>query len=413
MRKLLLFPFMVGLAWNAVAQDSTAAKPDGALTVSGYVDAYYNYAFNKPKSGSLLGGGGSGRAFDRTTDQFSLGLVQLKTMYSSSKVDIVADLTFGPNAELGNFGNLPAVSANPAFTSLYGTSAAIKQAYGTYKATDKLSFTVGQFGTHIGYEVIDAPVNFHYSLSNLFNNGPFYHVGAKVNYAISDKLAVMGGVVNNWDNLLDNNEQKSVIGQVYIKPTDGFNVYLNYIGGDNDELAPYKITSAKRYGEYNRHLYDLTTGYQLTDKFYVGLNAAYGYYVGKNSVVEDQIKALTANAAKFKDSSRTRLDWGGVAIYTTYKVSDVFTIGARYEYFEDYFGVRYLGGTMPAAAGAANPKVNNNSLTITGAFTLANGNFILKPEFRFDGSSVALYEDKNGGAIKEQKTIGLATIFKF
>jgi len=40
---------------------------------------------------------------------------------------------------------------------MIGTSAAIKQAYFTYKATEKLSFTVGQFGTHVGYEVNRCP----------------------------------------------------------------------------------------------------------------------------------------------------------------------------------------------------------------------------------------------------------------
>lgn len=428
MRKLLFIPLMTSLVWNTFAQDSTAAKPDGALTVSGYIDTYYNHAFNNPKSGSLLGPGGSGRAFDRTVDQFSLGLVQIKTAYSSSKVDIVADLTFGPNAELGNFGNVnnQAYTAgvnlytNPTVANIYGTSAAIKQAYGTYKATDKLSFTVGQFGTHIGYEVIDAPVNYHYSLSNLFNNGPFYHVGAKANYAVSDKIAVMAGLVNNWDNLFDNNKQKSVIAQLYLKPKDGFNVYLNYIGGDGDDGFTYRLTPTKPFDQYNRHLYDLTTGYQVTDKFYVGLNAAYGYYIGKTNAIEDAIIATTASVAKFDDSSRTRLDWGGIAVYTTYAISDVVGIGVRYEYFEDYFGVRYMGAFVTDANNPAVAKVKNNSLTVTMPITLANGNFILKPEFRFDGNDQAIYENNKdddgngfGEAIKEQKTIGLAAIFKF
>ncbi|GAB3639345.1 hypothetical protein GCM10027422_49360 [Hymenobacter arcticus] len=89
--------------------------------------------------------------------------------------------------------------------------AAIKQAYFTYRATPKLSFTVGQFGTHIGYAVIDAPLNYNYSLSNLFNNGPFYHLGLKVGYSFNDRAALMLGVANNWDNLTDDNTQKSLI----------------------------------------------------------------------------------------------------------------------------------------------------------------------------------------------------------
>ncbi len=431
MRKLtLLALMMIGMVWGAKAQDSTAAvADDGKLSLSGYIDTYYNHAFNNPQSGSLMGNGGAGasRAFDRTTDQFSLGLVQFKATYSSSKVDIVADLTFGPNAELGNFGNVnnyAYTGANPVgvnlyqspkFANLYGSSAAIKQAYGTWKATSKLSFTVGQFGTHIGYEVIDAPVNYHYSLSNLFNNGPFYHVGAKANYTVSDKVSVMLGLVNNWDNLFDNNKNKSVVAQVYLKPIKGLNVYLNYIGGNGDDGLPSKgffISSGSNgnsaKGNYNRHLYDITAGYQLTKKFYVGLNAAYGYYVGNNKATEDAIKGYAAGASsKFTDSSKTKLDWGGVAIYANYAINDWIGIGIRYEHFEDYFGVRYIG------AFATGGSAVNNSITITAPITLANGHFIVKPEFRYDGSDQYIYENHNGVGIKEQTTIGLATIFKW
>ena len=81
----------------------------------------------------------AGRAFDRLNDQFALGLVQTKFSYSDKHADLVIDLTFGPNAELGNFGNQrlsPSgqgyatgyFPSNPNQSILYGTSAAIKQA---------------------------------------------------------------------------------------------------------------------------------------------------------------------------------------------------------------------------------------------------------------------------------------------
>jgi hypothetical protein len=180
MKKTLLSLLLTSSSSLAFAQ--TDSTDTGKLSISGYLDSYYLTAFNRPKSGNLLGVDQlAGRAFDRLTDQFALGLVQVKLGYASRKTDMVVDLTFGPNAELGNFGNTAGAlngyrPQSPYGAALYGTSAAIKQVYFTYRATPKLSFTVGQFGTHIGYEVIDAPLNYHYSLSNLFNNGPFYHV---------------------------------------------------------------------------------------------------------------------------------------------------------------------------------------------------------------------------------------------
>jgi hypothetical protein len=426
------------------AQDAADSTDTGKLTVSGYIDTYYLHAFNKPVSGNLMGNtapgnaafGGfpAGRAFDRLTDQFALGLVQIKSVYTTKKSEMVIDLTFGPNAELGNFGNQRAnlsVAAggnngyvtgffpNNAYqNSLYGTSAAIKQAYFTYKATSKLSFTVGQFGTHIGYEVIDAPVNYHYSLSNLFNNGPFYHVGLKGNYAFSDKVGLMVGIVNNWDALTDWKTQKSAIAQLFISPTKGWNMYLNYIGGHNDDgfKANGRVSNAAYPNfpsAYNRHLWDITTGYQITDKFYLGLNAAYGFYSASNDTNSlATFKAISAAGSK-DGKSKSTLGWGGIAFYANYAISDMVGIGARYEHFQDKYGVRYLGAT-------------NNSITITAPITLAAGHVIVKPEFRMDTSPSAwgtntvtgktnYYYEKgsNGESSKSQTTLGCAFIYKY
>ncbi len=381
------------------------------LTISGYIDSYYLHAFNNPKSGNLMGadqgnptglnaGYPVGRAFDRVTDQFSLGLVQTKFAYSNSKSDLVIDLTFGPNAELGNFGNTTGstnlwLTSNNYVRQMYGTSAAIKQAYFSYKATEKLSFTVGQFGTHIGYEVIDAPINYNYSLSNLFNNGPFYHVGAKANYAVSDKIGLMAGLVNNWDNLFDNNKQKSAIGQIYITPVEGFNIYLNYIGGHGDDtyLTTVAAASSSPYLEsYTRNLFDLTTGYQISSKFYMGVNAAYGFY--KFNVAAADEGAITALYGSTKPS------WGGVAVYSNYAISDVLGIGVRYENFNDDKYVRYIG-------------TKNTSLTVTAPITLADGHLLVKPELRIDKAAKNYYEDKDGNAVKGQQTFGVAFIYKY
>jgi hypothetical protein len=413
LRMALLYVSSLAAMAPALAQDPTpeAKEEKPKITMSGYIDSYIIHAFNNPKSGTLMGNssanGGApvGRAFDRLNDQFSLGLVQTKFTYSDKKSDLVIDLTFGPNAELGNFGNTRGstnlwVPSNGYQNQLIGTSAAIKQAYFTYKATEKLSFTVGQFGTHIGYEVIDAPINYHYSLSNLFNNGPFYHIGFKTNYVVTDKVTVMAGLVNNWDNLFDNNSQKSAVGQVYINPVKGFNIYLNYIGGYGDDtyLTTKAASTNSPYLEnYTRQLFDLTTGYQITTKFYVGLNAAYGFYNFKAKGADAD--AIVAMYGSSKPS------WGGVALYSNYAINDVIGIGARYEYFDDQHAVRYIG-------------TRNTSLTVTMPVTLADGHIIFKPEFRADmahqkAGEVGYYEDKNGNGTNSQQTFGAAFIYKY
>jgi len=457
---LLLF---FGLLTLKAQTDSAATedKDEGKLTFGGYIDSYYLHAFNRPTTGNLMGMaangmggagsvGGAGRAFDRLTDQFALGLVQFKAMYSNKKSDMVIDLTFGPNAELGQFGNqraiAPPTSATPAGTNsfstyaagyypangnqsmLYNTSAAIKQAYWTYKATSKLSFTAGQFGTHVGYEVIDAPLNYNYSLSNLFNNGPFYHIGAKASYVFSDRISLMAGLVNNWDDLTAWTKQKDVIAQLFLNPFHKWNIYLNYIGGHDDDgfksqygtviagaptgptpgnFANQNIayTNPFQTTNYNRNLFDLTTGWQVSGKLYFGLNAAAGEY---NISTHGATTPDLANYLKTTFGS-THPKWGGVALYSNYQITDWLGVGVRAEHFDDRHQVRYICAV-------------NNALTITAPITLATGHLILKPEFRFDESptvngGVNYYEGqyKNGAvqSRKTQTTLGMAVIYKY
>jgi hypothetical protein len=372
------------------AQDSTATE--SPLTITGYTDTYYFKNFNNPRNGSNLGASGFERIFDQKENQFQLGLVQTKFAYSNAKSDVVVDLTFGPNADLGNYGN----TMSPLSVDLTSTALTIKQAYMTYKFTDKFSVTAGQFGTHIGYEVIDAPVNYNYSLSNLFGNGPFYHLGLKANYAFTDKVGLMVGVVNNWDSNFDNNKFKTGIAQLFISPVEGWNLYLNWIGGneettldDDDNLIINGDGLAKGF----KTMVDLTTSYQLTESFLLGLNYAYGSYKPKG------FDAKT---------------WGGAALYANYAFSDVFGLGIRAEYFDNTQGVQYLTNALGGGTDVT-------SLTLTGNITLADGHLLVKPEIRYDkykkldgaGVPQQLMDDDGNFTKDSQATAGFAFIYKF
>lgn len=393
MKKTLTTVFSLLLGFSMFSQEKTEDK--GKFTFSGYIDSYYMANFNNPMNRNNLGESSTARAFDQKAGQFSLGLVQTKMTYSTAKLDIVGDLTFGPNADLGNYGNVigrvgAAYDANGVAIPTTGTSLAIKQAYVTWKATDKLSLTMGQFGTHIGYEVIDAPVNYHYSLSNLFNNGPFYHVGLKAQYTFSDKVYLMAGIVNNVDNLDDNNRAKGLIAQLFLSPVSGWNIYLNAITSNEANADAKGITPDANYS-----LFDLTTTYQITPKFMIGVNAASGSQKG-------DYQTLTSNP-KFSKTSGT---WGGAALYTNYSISDVFSIGARYESFINQDGVRALRKSDGTG-------VTVNSLTVTTTFTVADGHLLIKPEFRSDSYDKNFFTDGDGKAQNSQATFGLAVIAKF
>jgi hypothetical protein len=372
MKKILSLAAAAFFASANIAQaqedsSSPAAGSKGTLDLTGYVDTYYQYNLNRPASGF-----NTGRIFDLNHNQFNLGLVQTMFTYSKDRVTVVADLTFGPNADLGNFGN-------------EGTARFIKQAFIAYDLSDKFTFTIGQFGTHIGYELIDAPLNYNYSLSYLFGNGPFYHTGAKLDYSPSDRFGLMLGVLNGWDGLQDFNDKKSIAAQVFVSPVEGFEVYANWIGGDE-----YNTLSA--FGDHAgsfTSLFDLTTSYNISDAVKIGFNGAYGSFkTGASEVFEGDPWS--------KDAT-----WKGGALYLNFNTSETFGFGVRGEYFSDPSGVRYFG------------PVDVKALTLTADIKLAKGKFNIKPELRHDVSKDNFFEDNLGYGKKNQTTVGAAFIYSF
>ncbi|MCP9769807.1 porin [Lacihabitans sp. LS3-19] len=341
-------------------------KPN-PLSFSGYVDTYYFANFNGVQSN--LGASGFERIFDQKANNFQVGLAQLKTTYTTDKVTGVIDLTFGNHGDLGNYGN----ALSPMGSQFGTTGLAIKQAYMTWAMTDKISLTGGQYGTNVGYEVIDAPANFNYSLSNMFGNGPFYHTGVKLDVAPTDNFAFMLGLTNGLDSKDDNNKSKGFQAQVSFNPVENWSVYLNYFGSD-EGVDEKNVVS----------WYDLTTSFQVTEKFLVGVNAVTG-----------------------KNNTGT---WGGAALYLNGYVSEKFAIGTRLEYFSNKDGGIYL-------VDADGAGVSTTGITITGNYDVSP-NLKLKPEYRFDSykneaGTFQLYDKAGALTKKSQSTLGAALIFYF
>jgi Putative beta-barrel porin-2, OmpL-like. bbp2 len=403
---------------------TTPAKPaegeeeevNGKLTVSGYLDSYFFTNFNKPASRDNMGQSGVGRGFDRRVDQFSLGMVQTVFTYKNKKSEAVADLAFGPSAQYGNYGNVPN------FGSAYGwavgndvfTAILIKQAYIKYNATDKLSFTMGQFGTHIGYEYIDAPLNFFYSINHTFNSGiPFYHTGLKATYAFSGKVSLMLGVVNGFDYVQDNNRSKGLIGQLSLAPAEGFTVYLNYINSNESNADATGKTPAGNFT-----VYDLNGGYQISEKFFVGYWAMYGTQKGELGSPGTFIPA--------DGDVDTKKSWYGANLYLTYALTDKVSIGFRGEHFDNKSGARGLRN-FKQTGDVLNPVqaigATANTFTIGSTITLADGHLLLKPELRSDifdklkgslNENAQQFMDSKGNFSKNsQTTLGMAAVYKF
>ncbi len=333
---------------NTPAVEAEPAEPEPAkLQISGFVDAYYQYSFNKNPFPT---------SFTETHNSITPGMANV-VFSKEGKFGFVADLAVGPRAEVAN--------------GYSGTTLAlIKQLYISYGVTDAVTLTLGNFGTHVGYEVIDAPANINYSTSYMFSNGPFYHTGLKANVALSEKFGVMVGIFDDTDSKIDEVSGKHY-GAQFSYEDGGLAAYVNYIGGKEDDTNPQD--------EIFGNQVDLTATYTVSDAFGLGLNTTYKTVKGKE----------TAEA-----------NWFGAALYANYAFSDKFTLGLRGEYIGDEDGL--ISGVVDNSI---------TSLTLSGNIHLGPITFI--PEFRLDNAAKDAFLNADDEPSKTSSALIFAAVYQF
>ena len=344
---------------SANAQDSTVAP----LKISGSVDGYYRYNFSNGDGGVL--GNNSSTSFTSTNNTFQLGMASIKAEYTKGKVGVVADLGFGPRAEEFSYADSKTLQA-------------VKQAYIFYSVSDKVKFTFGKFGTHIGYELLDPQLNKNYSMSYMFTNGPFSHTGLKADFALGGGTGIMLGVANPIDVTAPTNGDapKTLIAQVS-HVASSFSVFLNYAGYFGAKNSMPTASSLNQIG--------LTASATISDKFSIGYDGT--VQLLKNEIIDKSTK------------------WWGSALYLNLNASEKFGLTLRGEYFGDKkYGIK--------VSDANGDGVNVFEATLSGNYKV--GNFTLIPEFRLDNaSSDLLYSKKDGDATKSTASFLVAAVFAF
>lgn len=317
------------------AEEKEEEEPSFSLT--GYVDAYYqgNLSSSEAEGEAPLAFGSS---FTSLTNTFGIGNVNLLAEKTVGKVSFVGQIGFGPRAVDANS------DSNLGFEDNVFSST-VQQLFVAYSPSESVTITLGNFGTFVGYEVIDAPANMNYSMSYLFSNGPFYHTGAKVDFAIGKGFGAMVGVFNDTDSKFDDIEGKHFGGQLSYS-SDAVGIYLNAITGKEAE----NVVGEEDLTEFQ---VDLTATYQVSESFMLGLNTS------------SYSTSFDGNAAG---------GFFGTALYATAGLSETADLSFRGEYF---------AGT--AAEGDDTDQPSVLALTLSGNFTV--GDLRIIPEFRLDTGS--------------------------
>jgi hypothetical protein len=345
MKKVCLLLCLLSIAaFTVKAQDS--AKTDPPLVITGSVDAYYKYDFaHKPANIPT--------SFASDNNSISIGMIDLGLKKKVGKAAFVGELSFGPRGQGQSIPN-----------SENGDSFHIQNLYMSYDVTDKFVLTGGYMSTFIGYEVISPVGNFNYSTSYLFTNGPFQNAGFKAAYTFSDKVSLMAGVFNDrWNYYSSANSVNNFGAQLTITPVKGWTAYLNVITGGTAGTE-----------------FDLTTAYQITNAFKLGLNAA-----------------------DYKATNGTTGGFTGVALYPQLAVSKDVTLGLRGEYFKTKKGDFLLAGPTPG----------EHVTAVTFTANIKAGPLSLIPEVRLDNNSTEAFTNHSGDPTKKASQFVIAAVYAF
>ncbi|TDQ14941.1 putative OmpL-like beta-barrel porin-2 [Algoriphagus boseongensis] len=391
MKKIFLLILCASLFGSQVVMaQEESSEEEGTLTLSGSVDAYFRTNFNAPNKGENFQAPAS--SFGNLPG-FSLGMANIIATYQGKKVGAVADLVFGPRGEDAVFGS-------PLYANgMAGSSQIVNQLYVYWNVSDKVTLTFGNFNTFLGYEVISPTANFNYSTSYMFSYGPFSHTGLKANFQLSDKFSFLAAVMNPTDMTEFNLNGTYTLGAQLGYSTDLGSTYLNFVYGDQDGRLSDDgglITDQSSLGKTFQ--VDLTTGFDLSEKFYLGVNTTYNTTSAGEFYTGSEIQDLDGDGAGFY----------GFAGYLQVKPTEKFGLGFRGEYFSVFNnGLEGVVGIDPSTGDGG-----VFAATLSGNIKVG-GNLTLIPELRVDSMKEEFFVNKDLNGSKGLASFLFAAVFAF
>jgi len=292
MKKILLGIALL-MSIQILAQDST-----GALTISGYAEAYYQYDFNKPADNNRPGFIYS----HNRHNEFNLNLGFIKANYTAARVRANLALAAGTYMN-ANYSAEPGVVKN-----IYEANVGVK-----LSKKKNLWLDAGIMPSHIGFESAISKDCWNLTRSILAENSPYFEAGAKLTYTSDNgKWLLSGMALNGWQRItrVNANSLMSWGTQIQFKPSG--KVLLNYstfIGTDKPDSA--------RLSRLFHNIYGILA---ITDKFGV----TFGFDIGTEEKTPGSEKKNT---------------WYSPIVILKYAFNSKWAIAGRLEHYNDKNGV--------------------------------------------------------------------------
>jgi len=292
MKKLLLLAATLSTGSIAYGQEEPKIK------VTGYLETYFGYDFNKPTDNNRPGFIYS----HNRHNEVNLNLGFIKGSYDNG--GIRANLA----VMAGTYSNANLTAEPGVLKNIFEANAGVK-----LSKSANLWLDAGVFSSHIGFESAISKDCWVLTRNISSENTPYYESGAKITYGTGDgKFTVAGFYLNGWQRMTRQNGNSQPAGglQLTWKPSPQITVnYSNYLGTEGADSVRVQRMYHNLYGIF-----------QLTEKFGVTLGFDYG----------------TQDKAKGSDETNEVLSPVAIA---QYKINPKWAVAGRVEYYEDKNGV--------------------------------------------------------------------------
>jgi hypothetical protein len=267
---------------------------------NGFVDTQYAFDFNNPPNGD--------RAFTTQparANEFNLNLGYLDVVIDENKLRGRIALQAGTSVQ-SNY------SSEPQKGVVSGPDLArnIQEARIGYKVSEKTWVDAGIFFAHVGAESWISKNNLTLTRSLVADYSPYYLSGVKLTHAATNSLTLQLLVTNGWQNISENNTDKSIgtgIEYTWEKVSLAYNTLIG------NEVSP-DINGAARKGQF-RHFHDFILRSRNTEAFEWIAQFDTGF----------QQKSQSSNFSQ----------WIGASLMGRYKIAEDKKVSLRLEHFQD------------------------------------------------------------------------------
>lgn len=264
-----------------------------------YVDAYYNYSFNKPKDNTNTISSSIGRSNEFTINMASIGIEsnykniigRLWLQYGqmgSIVQDLDGTLNHGRNSSLNNLKYIREAAAGYHFDVMHG-----------------LNVEMGIFMSYIGLESYVLNENWSYQRSMPCDFTPFYFQGARAQLFPSKKFKQEIWILNGWQTYNGWNQGLGVGSSSYYRPNENLQLVANfYLNGqdvrDNkdarrfhhDHSVVYRYfkdtqssgISQAAFSINNHYGFQSGGGFKSSDNYMLGTSIANRFWFNKNKL---------------------------------------------------------------------------------------------------------------------------------